>query len=291
MPRAFQLLAANGSQVVPLSGGEFGSHAISLAFTVAPTAGVVTIEQQLIGLSIWLPIANATAASITSGQLSVASDGAISALRVTFSGLFGGSAPTLFIATQPSAIPPLQLLTDGGVGHSARIRVDQGQTGFFAGRTFQASIEAVMPVAGPSIQFKFVSPVDFILRDQRLTITQGAVDLRIYQDATESGTWAAGNVYDVNRMAQRPQPYYSRQAQFLTGGNFTGGTQISAPILLRASAQNASAQNMDAQVSEQGRAASTYYGRIKTLTGGLTVNDAAQFVYTLVWEERPAGSY
>lgn len=32
--------------------------------------------------------------------------------------------------------------------------------------------------------------------------------------------------------------------------------------------------------------AGTYYGRLQTLTGGVAVNDAAQFLYHLIWEER-----
>lgn len=186
------------------------------------------------------------------------------------------------------AAPPLELLTDRG-GASARIRVDPGQTGFFAGRMFRSFTDGVIPVAGPSVQFRFVAPVDFILWTQSLELTQGALQLEVYTGATPSGTWSALPVIGVNRMGERPQPYYAPLCTVETGGNFSGGVRVDA-LKIRTSSANNGANNVGGAFTERGLPAGSYYGRLATLAGGLTVNDAAQYLYQLVWEERVPSS-
>ena len=51
-------------------------------------------------------------------------------------------------------------------GPAQRMRVDPGQTGFFAGRMFRSYLEQIIPVAGPAVSARFTSPVDFILWQQ-----------------------------------------------------------------------------------------------------------------------------
>lgn len=182
------------------------------------------------------------------------------------------------------ASPPLVLMTDKG-GKNARLRVDPGQTGFFAGRMFRAFFEGVIPVAGPSVQFRFTSPIDFILWAQQLELTQGALQLDVYIGATPSGTWTPITPIGVNRMSERPQPFYAPAVTIETGGNFSGGTRVDM-MRIRTSSANNSANNVGGAFTERGLPAGTYYGRLATLTGGLTVNDAAQYIYQLVWEER-----
>lgn len=183
------------------------------------------------------------------------------------------------------AHPPIEMMTDGG-GASARMRVDPGQTGFFAGKMFRSYIEAIIPKAGQDLSFRFTSTVDFILWAQALTLTQGALSFRIFTGSTASGTWTQRPVIGVNRMASRPFPYYTPVATIETGGAFTGGTEVDA-TLVRASASNNSAQNVGAEFGERGLPAGIYFGRFSTLTGGLTVNDDAQMMFQIRWEERP----
>lgn len=166
-----------------------------------------------------------------------------------------------------------------------RLRVDPGQTGFFSGKFFRSYIEAVIPVAGPSVQFRFSSPIDFILWSQVLEVTQGAIDFRVYTGATSTGSWTARPIIGVNRMAQRQTPYYTNQITLETGGNFTGGTEVDL-LKVRASSANNSASNVGITSTERGLPAGVYHGRFQTLTGGVPVNDAAQLLYTLSWEER-----
>lgn len=190
-------------------------------------------------------------------------------------------------ALRIEAYPPKRLMTDKD-GSSARLRVDPGQTGFFSGHMFRSFMEGVIPVAGPAVQFRFSSPVDFILWTQNLDLTQGALQLEVYADAVTSGTWApvsSGAPIGINRMAERPQPYYSPLATVETGGNFTGGIRVDL-MKKRAASSNNSANNVGGQFTERGLPAGVYHGRLGTLVGGLPVNDAAQYILTLIWEER-----
>lgn len=286
MSRNFPLQISAEPQIIPISGGESGFHRIFIAFATAPSGGYVSVEKRLLGSPYWMPIIGGENVQITAGEVSVFTDGTIGALRISFIALTGGTNPVLWLSSSPTAWPPLSLMTDSGTGPSTRLRVDPGQTGFFAGRFFRSYIEALIPVAGPSVQFRFTSPVDFILWSQVMELTQGALELRIYTGATSTGAWTQRPVIGVNRMAERPQPPYSAQATLETGGNFTGGTEVDL-IKVRTSSANNSAQNVGLTSSERGLPAGVFHGRFATLAGGLTVNDAAQLLYSLQWEERP----
>lgn len=185
------------------------------------------------------------------------------------------------------AHPPFDLLTDHGTGPNRRIRVDPGQTGFFAGRMFRSYIELVIPVIGPSVQFRFTSPIDFILWAQRLELTQGAIRFEIFTGATSTGVWTALPVIGVNRMGERPTPLYASQVTLETGGDFTGGTPVDLMLIRSGTNQgNSSSQNAGGETTERGLGAGIYHGRFSTLTGGIASIDAAQLVYSLYWEER-----
>ena len=184
----------------------------------------------------------------------------------------------------------IPLLTDDQ-GPAQRLRVDPGQTGFFAGRMFRSYLEQVIPVAGPAVSARFTSPVDFILWQQTISLTQGALRLEVFTGATPSGVWTALPVIGVNRMAERPLyggSYYTPLATAEFGGSFTGGTAVDL-ILTRSSANQGliSSSNVGSeQSSERGLPAGTYYIRFSTLTGGVAVSDDAQMVYAITWEER-----
>lgn len=168
-----------------------------------------------------------------------------------------------------------------------RLRVDPGQTGFFSGKMFNVQLSGVIPTAGPAVYFRFTAPVDFILWTQSLELTQGAVELEVFTGATPAGAWTSIPVEGVNSQANRPLPLYTPQCSIATGGSFTGGTRIGPKMQLRTASGNNRTSNVGGLRSERGRPAGVYYGRIQTLTGGLNVNDAAQYLYDLEWEERP----
>ena len=170
-----------------------------------------------------------------------------------------------------------------------RLRVDEGQIGFWQGWQFRTYLELNVPVAGPAVCTRFTSPINFILRVQALELVQGALRVEVFTGAvTPSGVWTPVPSFGVNRMTGKTAqvtPYVS-QLTFETGGQFTGGTPADL-LLARCAAQNVGAQIVGADSPERGLAAGIYFARISTITGGLAVNDPGQGTYSLLWEERP----
>lgn len=74
-----------------------------------------------------------------------------------------GDGTYALVATLPAS------LVTGTIGRAQRLRVDPGQTGFFDGRMFRSFTEQVIPVAGPSVQFRFTSPGVYFGRFSTLT--------------------------------------------------------------------------------------------------------------------------
>jgi len=81
---------------------------------------------------------------------------------------------------------PAALITGGGIGGiSPRFRVDVGQTGFFARRTWSLNYEfaSANPIAATPLVFRFILPVNFIINAHSLSIDQGGLTLRTYSSA------------------------------------------------------------------------------------------------------------
>lgn len=173
-----------------------------------------------------------------------------------------------------------------------RVRVDVGQTGFFEGREFRSYYEFAaensnaLAVAG-TLNFKFVSPVDFILQSQIVEVDKGGVRLQAFTGGTDTGGWSSVPVIAKNRSATRrqfPSGYYVGQATVFTGGTFTGGTQVDV-IRARTASQTVAAANIgSSQDDERYLPAGTYFLTMQPLIG---VNDPSEGIYSISWEERP----
>lgn len=176
---------------------------------------------------------------------------------------------------------PQDLYTSTTEG-SRRLRVDTGQTGFFEGREFRTFFELSL-AAGASRYFKFVSPIDFILTEQALTLDAGSARFTAMTGATEATAFSTSlPIIGKNRMVSRKTPYYNPQITISTGGTSTGGTIVD---LFRVVASNATAQQqtvLGANSTERGLPAGTYYLRVENIG-----NNTLTGVYTLIWEERP----
>lgn len=282
---AYHVPAQNGAHVVNLPGGELGHHSLYLSFDTAPSAGTATVEVRRIGAVGWEALPAASGISVTSGGVSLRSDGPAAAFRVTFSGLVGGAGAALWVATQPTAHPPFQLLTDGAVGPNARLRVDPGQTGFFARRMWRVSYEFTALEATP-IVMRVSIPVNFIIHHQGIEIDSGGLSLKAYRSTqgTPGGTFNVPvPIWSANFMNQQSE--YTFQAAIDTGGTFTPSAGPVETIRLRTS--NATAQRSSVggeSFGERGLAAGTYYLVLARLAG---ISDTTQGVFTLVVEERP----
>lgn len=189
-------------------------------------------------------------------------------------------------AEQVIAHPPVALLTDGA-GPSQRIRVDVGQTGFFAGRMMYAYYKFSLPV-GQSIRFKFVSPVDWIVYGFELLVRGGGAGISFYTEdgVTETDAFETDITPHLsNNMSERPNLSYTALVAIQTGGELTGGTEVDYIESQTASQQIAAASIISGIEGERGLAAGTFYARMAPLSG---VNDTTVGVIRLVWEEREA---
>ena len=174
--------------------------------------------------------------------------------------------------------PAKKFLTDND-GAAARLRVDVGQTGFFAGREFRSFYEYSIP-SGQSVVLKFSSPTDFILFQQTLTVDAGSVKYTAELGGTEGGVFTPLPVIGKNRMASRPQPYYAHTTSISAGGTLTGGTIVDVARVVT-SGSTAQQTTVGLSSDERGLPAGNYYIRLSNFGNGVATG-----VYYLFWEER-----
>lgn len=277
----FPLQATNAvAQQIATPGGVPNASYLYIGFQSAPSAGTVLIEGLRPGATTWTTIYNGTAFGAQR-----MCDGGYGPLRVTFSGLNGGSAPSLSIVPAQTVMFPSALYTDGGFGQNARLRVDSGQTGFFAGKMFRTFHEFNI-AAGGSLNILFQSPINFILWEQSVEIDQGAVKVENITGPTTGGSFTELPRIGRNRMTEAPQPLYASQIQCGQGGTLTGGTVVDVIRLRTAQNQgNSHSSNIvNGQDSERGILPGNYGVRISAIPG---ITEASLGTIHFNWEERP----
>ena len=165
-------------------------------------------------------------------------------------------------------------------GLNSRLRVDVGQTGFFAGREFKTFKEFSI-TSGSSYVLKFVSLVNFILSGMDFTLITGEVKASIYSGGTEDGTFSDTlPIIARNTMSERPTPYYTSVASLVGGGTHSGGTQLDLIWSKVTDNANKAISSDTDMSSERGFAAGTYYLVMSALANSTGVFHAR-------WEERP----
>lgn len=182
-------------------------------------------------------------------------------------------------AERIEAYPPKVLMTDGN-GSYARLRVDVGQTGFFAGREFRV-IEELSIASGATQVLKIVSPIDSILYAFGVELTLSQLRVELVAGGTESGAFSSAiTPLKTNQMTTASD--YVHQVTFATGGSHTGGTVIDAfDIVSGSNVNKAIVQQVD-ESQPLGFNAGTYYIRMRN-TDGATANGFLKLRY----EERP----
>lgn len=270
-------------------GGFPGFITLKLEFAAAPSAGTVTIEGQRAGSLLWLPILGGTDAPVNGAPVMLAADGGYVGFRLTFTGLVGGDTPILAIVGNQTVSLPSWMMTDEGFGNAARLRVDNGQTGFFDRRMWSLGYEfaSTNPIAGTPLVFKLVIPVNFIVHAHSLAVDAGGVTLRTYSAAqgVDGGGFATPRpLASENSMTE--EEAYAFQAVMTSGGTFTPNVGAVPITSLRVRTAGATAQQSSVglgAVSEKGRPAGTYYAVLQRMNG---VNGDCTGKYDLVVEER-----
>ena len=171
---------------------------------------------------------------------------------------------------------PRDLMTDGGDGPNRRLRVDDGQTGFFAGREFRAYHEFTANTV-----FKVVVPINVILWDLSILLSAGQARLETVVGGTEGGSFSVPvPVFPRNTMTERQTPLYTNQVAISSGGTHTGGTVLDILVNKTADNSNFSASAGSEGGDERGIGPGTYYFR-------LTVTGTTSGIIKARWEERP----
>lgn len=180
-------------------------------------------------------------------------------------------------AERVEAYPPKVLMTDGD-GPYARVRVDVGQTGFFAGREFMAFHEYSI-ATGASVAVRAIAGVDVLLEQFHLDNWTGDVRLELRSGSTVTSPFV--NDIPVRRTNQTDgvDLTYTTQVDMDNGGVVTGGTLLD---VFQLTSGNKSDSVSGGSQDPIGMPAGTYYIVIQNIG-----NQTATGVFKARWEERP----
>ena len=182
-------------------------------------------------------------------------------------------------AERVEAYPPKVLMTDGN-GEYARLRVDSGQTGFFAGREFRTFYEFSI-ASGAQMVIKVTAPVNTIVQTFGAELDLAELRVELRYGGTESGTFATAlPAFKTNTMSTASS--YAGQVQFLTGGTHTGGTIVDLLTLISGDNRNKASSSSASENLPQGFSAGTYYIHLINTDGA-----TATGIFRAQWEERP----
>lgn len=175
---------------------------------------------------------------------------------------------------------PAKLFTDqNGDGPNSRLRVDPGQTSFFAGREFRTYRE-FSPAFTGNFVIKVVTPINCILQDLAFLLVDGELRAETVVGGTEGGVFSeALPMFPANTMTERPTPLYSPQVIPTAGGTHTGGTVLDVFRIKSTTGGGFGTSILGSTESARGVGPGTYYIRI-----ALT---AAVGIFKARWEERP----
>ena len=182
-------------------------------------------------------------------------------------------------AERVEAHPPVKLMTDDN-GEYSRLRVDVGQTGFFAGREARTYYEFSI-ASGATQVIKVVAPTDTIVQSFSVETFLAEIRTELVVGGTEGGTFnTALPIFKTNTMSTASS--YTPQVTMNRGGTHTGGNVVDLLISISGANKNKSVSARANEDQPQGFAAGTFYIRL-TNTDGAT----ASGIFRARWEERP----
>lgn len=177
------------------------------------------------------------------------------------------------------AYPPIKLMTDDN-GPYSRVRVDVGQTGFFAGREARTFYEFSI-ASGETQVIKVVSPVDTIVQNFIVELELAEIRVELVTGGTEGGTFnTALPIFKTNTMSTASA--YTPQVTMNRGGTHTGGTVVDLLTAVSGANPNKSVASSASENLPQGFAAGTFYIRLINTDGA-----TASGIFRTRWEERP----
>lgn len=175
--------------------------------------------------------------------------------------------------------PPFDMLTDGGDGDYRRLRVDVGQTGFFAGREFRSFYEFSI-LSGTTQVIKIVAGCDTIVQQMALELKLSQIRYELRVGGTEGGTFnTALPVFTTNSMSSASG--YQSQVTLNLGGTHTDGTLVDVFEAISGANPNKAVAQSATENSPIGFPAGTYYIKLINTDGATALG-----ILKLRWEER-----
>lgn len=174
---------------------------------------------------------------------------------------------------------PSDLMTDDN-GPNRRLRVDVGQTGFFAGREAYTFYKFTI-ASGATQVIKAVAPVNTIVEIFGADLLLASLDIELRSGGTEGGSFSTAlPVFRTNEMTEAP--VYTPQVGMAVGGTHTGGTlHYVLQLVAGAPLNQAHSQTINSE-NPVGFPAGTYYIKLINTNGA-----DAKGVFRARWEERP----
>lgn len=187
-------------------------------------------------------------------------------------------------AERVEAYPPTKLMTDRD-GANSRLRVDVGQTAFFAGKQFRSFKEFTIG-AGSSYLIKFVTPVNVFFESVGISVDEGKMRLSSHGgNPTVSGTFS-DTLPIIPKNSTTEAPAYSPQATMTgaPGGSLSESVERDVVRLVAGTGGQSNTQSVlgDGSDNERGLPAGTYYFLIQNI-GAVSITG----VFRTHWEERP----
>ena len=177
------------------------------------------------------------------------------------------------------SVPPYDLLTDGGDGEYRRLRVDVGQTGFFAGREFRSFLEFSI-LSGATQVIKIVAGCDTIVQQIAVDLTLSQIRFELRTGGTEGGTFPTSiPTFRTNQMSSASS--YVSKVALSTGGTHTGGTLVDVFEAISGSNVNKAIVQSVTESLPVGFPAGTYYIKLINTDGATALG-----ILKLRWEER-----
>lgn len=182
-------------------------------------------------------------------------------------------------AERVEAYPPVKLMTDGD-GTYARMRVDVGQTGFFAGREARTFYEFSIATRASQV-IKVVAPTNTIVQTFGIELDLAELRVELVSGGTEGGTFNTPlPIFKTNTMTSASN--YVPQITMTRGGTHTGGTVVDVLTAISGANANKATSSSATEALPQGFPAGTYYIRLINTDGA-----TARGIFRARWEERP----
>ena len=182
-------------------------------------------------------------------------------------------------ASRVEAYPPKILMTDDD-GDYARVRVDVGQTGFFAGREFRTFYDFTIN-DGATFVLKAVTSVNVILYDFTVDVELGDIEVELLGGGTEGGTFSINlPILKTNNMTDASD--YASNVVMTANGTHTGGTAFDKFRIFVGDNLSKIGTKTASEQYPIGFAPGTYYIKLKNLVG----NKQAKGIFRARWEER-----